>query len=104
MDACPWKEYTSPGDGKKYYSNSVTKETVWEMPKELKEVLERFAAKLDGPAGSSAKMSLPPAPKPDDSLPKFDTEDDAKGAFMQLLSEAGVTVDWTWEQTMRAII
>jgi pre-mRNA-processing factor 40 len=30
-----WKEYTTP-EGKKYYSNSKTKETVWEIPAELK--------------------------------------------------------------------
>jgi hypothetical protein len=32
---CPWKEYTTP-EGKRYYSNVKTKETVWEIPKEYK--------------------------------------------------------------------
>jgi pre-mRNA-processing factor 40 len=32
---CPWKEYTTP-EGKTYYSNVKTKETVWEIPKEYK--------------------------------------------------------------------
>lgn len=30
-----WKEYTTP-EGKKYYSNIKTKETVWEIPADLK--------------------------------------------------------------------
>lgn len=30
-----WREYTTP-EGKKYYSNIKTKETVWEIPGELR--------------------------------------------------------------------
>ncbi|KAJ3115326.1 hypothetical protein HDU96_000810 [Phlyctochytrium bullatum] len=88
-------------------------ETVWEMPKEFKDVLERFAARLDGPAGSSSNTKV--TAKPEETVPKFDSEEDAKEAFRFLLIEAvnisfirltiqGVAIDWTWEQTMRAII
>lgn len=36
-----WKEYTTP-EGKKYYSNIKTKETVWEIPADLKGNLDIF--------------------------------------------------------------
>lgn len=35
MKGSSWKEYTTP-EGKKYYSNIKTKETVWEIPADLK--------------------------------------------------------------------
>ncbi|KAJ1548729.1 hypothetical protein HK405_016052, partial [Cladochytrium tenue] len=37
-------------------------------------------------------------------LPTFDTKEEATVAFKECLAEAGVGVDWTWEQTMRAVI
>ena len=36
MPMCDWSEHTSP-DGKKYYYNAKTQESVWEKPKELEE-------------------------------------------------------------------
>merc|ERR550519_1477685 len=33
---CDWTEHTAP-DGKKYYYNSKTQESVWEKPQELKD-------------------------------------------------------------------
>ena len=33
---CAWTEHTAP-DGKKYYYNAETQESVWEKPKELEE-------------------------------------------------------------------
>ncbi|KAJ3283019.1 PRP40 pre-mRNA processing factor 40, partial [Blyttiomyces sp. JEL0837] len=54
------------------------------------------------PAGPVPLASLP---KPDPDLaPKFDTKEEAEAAFKELLEEANVGVDWTWEQTMRSII
>ena len=35
----PWKEYTTP-DGRKYWNNTETKQSVWEMPREYKDALE----------------------------------------------------------------
>jgi len=32
-----WKEFTAEG-GKKYYYNEETKETVWDLPQEFKEI------------------------------------------------------------------
>ena len=36
MPMCDWTEHTSP-DGKKYYYNAKTEQSVWEKPKELEE-------------------------------------------------------------------
>ena len=33
---CKWSEHTSP-EGKKYYYNSETQESIWEKPQELKD-------------------------------------------------------------------
>ena len=33
---CKWTEHTSP-EGKKYYYNSETQESVWEKPQEMKD-------------------------------------------------------------------
>lgn len=37
-------------------------------------------------------------------VPSYETREDAERAFKGLLVEANVGLDWTWEQTMRAII
>ena len=39
---CPWKEYSD--GGKTYYSHAETKESVWTIPKELKELKDKLAA------------------------------------------------------------
>ena len=38
---CPWKEYTSE-NGKVYFHNTATKESVWTIPKELAELKEKI--------------------------------------------------------------
>lgn len=37
MPMCEWSEHTNPNDGKKYYYNAKTEQSVWEKPKELEE-------------------------------------------------------------------
>merc|ERR1719346_329373 len=53
MDTCDWSEHTSP-DGKKYYYNAKTQESVWEKPKELSDFEKR---KSNPKSGSSNPMS-----------------------------------------------
>ncbi|KAJ3556676.1 hypothetical protein NM688_g1891 [Phlebia brevispora] len=157
LNQTKWKEYFS--GGRKYYYNTETKESKWDMPDELLLLLEKVekesqpanalvrtglssgstplqgaANPLGGnesssPAGSqptpgqngdaaagsqngalpfSSSSVLPARPNlPDDPvIPHngFATFDEAEKAFMHLLRKAGVDANWTWDQTMRAII
>jgi len=43
LSKCPWKEYQSE-NGKTYYHNVETKQSVWTIPEELKELKARLAA------------------------------------------------------------
>ena len=51
-ETCDWTEHDSP-DGKKYYYNAKTQESVWEKPKELADFQARQAAKADPTAAAS---------------------------------------------------
>ncbi|CCL99684.1 uncharacterized protein FIBRA_01705 [Fibroporia radiculosa] len=163
LNQTKWKEYFS--GGRKYYYNTDSKESKWDMPDELLLLLEKvekeskaapqpnnaLVATSGGNAGTplqgapaamgatdsslSAPGSqtqpnghmgelavgphtggLPFAPSsvlparpnlPDDPvIPHngFVTVEEGEKAFMHLLRKAGVDMDWTWDQTMRAII
>lgn len=56
----------------------------------------------------SSSSILPPRPNlPDDPLIPhngFVTLEEGEKAFMHLLRKAGIDADWSWDQTMRAII
>ncbi|KAJ8508895.1 hypothetical protein ONZ45_g8873 [Pleurotus djamor] len=141
-----WKEYFS--GGRKYYYNTETKESKWDMPDELLLLLEKVEkegkpspatatangpALLTGPGESSETATpnqtngtdtavgphtgglpfasgniLPARPNlPDDPvIPHngFPTVEEGEKAFTHLLRKAGVDANWTWDQTMRAII
>ncbi|CAG8453577.1 7909_t:CDS:10 [Acaulospora morrowiae] len=138
LGSCPWKEFTSEG-GRKYYYNSVTQVSKWEMPAEYKEFLEKLekdqknkestsqtavspsqqdferARQLSIPAVSPVNVtpiSTPVRPhvpilhtqQPEQPKIEFETKEEAVAAFRQLLKDSGVKPDWSWEQTMRAII
>ncbi|KAF7770901.1 hypothetical protein Agabi119p4_6875 [Agaricus bisporus var. burnettii] len=134
-----WKEYFS--NGRKYYYNTETKESKWEMPDDviLRVNLELLPLqdshqseeqlKSQQPNGTSnagtpslavgphtgnnglplaANSVLPARPHlPDDPvIPHngFATVEEGEKAFIHLLRKAGVDANWTWDQTMRAII
>ncbi|CAG8524749.1 5350_t:CDS:10 [Paraglomus occultum] len=153
LGTCQWKEFTADG-GRKYYYHAGTKETTWDMPAEYKEFLETLekekkpASPLDpstqiNGAGASfpnqqdmekaRRLSTPgvspvnvtplsisvrpsgvAAPVVGPNVPivtpvqkievEFETKEEAQAAFRRLLKESGVTPDWSWEQTMRAVI
>lgn len=48
VEPCDWSEHTSP-DGKKYYYNAKSGESVWEKPKEFAEYEKRTNAGGDAP-------------------------------------------------------
>ncbi|KAF5383593.1 hypothetical protein D9615_003571 [Tricholomella constricta] len=164
LNQTKWKEYFS--GGRKYYYNTDTKESKWDMPDELLLVLEKVekesapgaqpsaapaqitapgftpvgsmqgaivpmggadpsssnsASQPNGQNGVDLSVGahtgvLPLAPTsilparpnlPDDPvIPHngFATIEEGEKAFMHLLRKAGVDANWTWDQTMRAII
>ncbi|KAF8637609.1 hypothetical protein AX17_002678 [Amanita inopinata Kibby_2008] len=160
LNQTKWKEYFS--GGRKYYYNTETKESKWDMPDELLLVLEKVEQEgkaaatvtpthqITGPEPASgtsqgalapmgganqslsasqptqqngtslavgphtgqlplaASTVLPARPNlPDDPvIPHngFSTIEEGEKAFMHLLRKAGVDANWTWDQTMRAII
>lgn len=62
------------------------------------------AAPTFGQAPAAVATPAPaaaPAPQP---FFAFSTQEEAENAFMQLLRDKGVRADWTWEQTIRAIV
>ena len=137
-----WKEYFS--GGRKYYYNTDSKESKWDMPDELLLLLEKVEKDMppNQPPASAltpAKMhpvpdalsqptpqsgalvvagtNLPSTPTPTNlparpNLPEdpliphngFATIEEGEKAFTHLLRKAGVDANWTWDQTMRAII
>ncbi|KAF9269050.1 hypothetical protein L218DRAFT_416844 [Marasmius fiardii PR-910] len=160
LNQTKWKEYFS--GGRKYYYNTETKESKWDMPDELLLVLEKVekegatatatpaptpgaitapgftpvtgttsgstptsvatpAAAENGnaaatlavgahtgalPLASSTVLPARPNLPEDPVIPHngFATVEEGEKAFTHLLRKAGVDANWTWEQTMRAII
>ncbi|KAF2978593.1 hypothetical protein EK904_006826 [Melospiza melodia maxima] len=78
LSKCPWKEYKSDS-GKPYYYNSQTKESRWAKPKELEDL--------------EVKKTY-----------TWNTKEEAKQAFKELLKEKRVPSNASWEQAMKMII
>lgn len=147
----PWKEYTAEG-GKKYWYNTETKTSSWEMP----EVYKRALGVTDTPTtpatpgpyptptgmgdrgydryrdrerdrdnyrdrdrdrdrdqrdviGESRQLTFGNDLRAQQFVPateelEFASPEEAEAAFVKLLRRSGVQPDWTWEQTLRAIV
>lgn len=77
METCDWSEHDAP-DGKKYYYNAKTGESVWEKPKELTDFELRQQQKAAQPV--SVPVTDPkPVPKVEDITAKLEA---AKAAAM----------------------
>uniref|UniRef100_A0A452TFH2 Pre-mRNA-processing factor 40 homolog A n=1 Tax=Ursus maritimus TaxID=29073 RepID=A0A452TFH2_URSMA len=85
LSKCPWKEYKSDS-GKPYYYNSQTKESRWAKPKELEDLEEEEESQ-------PAKKTY-----------TWNTKEEAKQAFKELLKEKRVPSNASWEQAMKMII
>jgi pre-mRNA-processing factor 40 len=125
----PWKEYTAEG-GRKYWYNTETKESSWEMPDAFRNALGINGAPSNpasqspftaGPSHSNAaydqtreqripesrQLSFASDPKvqafvPASNDPEYASFEEAEAAFTKLLRRSGVQPDWTWEQAIRA--
>uniref|UniRef100_A0A674B3J6 Pre-mRNA-processing factor 40 homolog A n=1 Tax=Salmo trutta TaxID=8032 RepID=A0A674B3J6_SALTR len=123
LSKCPWKEYKSD-NGKAYYYNSQTKESRWTKPKELEDlegkesehtiglpktlvpfylrtVLIFFFLFLSPFSNDASKDERPELVK---KTYKWNTKEEAKQAFKELLKEKGVSSNASWEQAMKMII
>lgn len=67
LSTCPWKEFKTP-EGKPYFHNSTTKETVWKVPDELQRIREQLEAdqqQREAPAATTAaSLALEGGPEP----------------------------------------
>ncbi|XP_041323251.1 pre-mRNA-processing factor 40 homolog A [Pyrgilauda ruficollis] len=128
LSKCPWKEYKSDS-GKPYYYNSQTKESRWAKPKELEDLEAMIKAEENStkPEDAAAAASAPAADAPsgarvfplkasaaakkedEDAQPvkktyTWNTKEEAKQAFKELLKEKRVPSNASWEQAMKMII
>ncbi|KAJ3300641.1 hypothetical protein HDV03_002056 [Kappamyces sp. JEL0829] len=91
LDNSPWKEYEDPSSGRKYYHNIDTKETVWDMPKEYKVLLDRLSteikASLNVNSGTQASLTAP-------QILEFRTKEDAEDCFREMLEDFNVDATW----------
>ncbi|KPP77437.1 pre-mRNA-processing factor 40 A-like [Scleropages formosus] len=99
LSKCPWKEYKSD-TGKPYYYNSQTKESRWTKPKELEDL--EVMINSEGNVNDVPKEEE--RPELVKKVYKWNTKEEAKQAFKELLKEKGVSSTASWEQAMKMII
>uniref|UniRef100_A0A671YWG3 Pre-mRNA-processing factor 40 homolog A n=1 Tax=Sparus aurata TaxID=8175 RepID=A0A671YWG3_SPAAU len=123
LGKCPWKEYKSD-TGKPYYYNSQTKESRWTKPKELEDLEGKDLQSDDvkravrntvmvctepgcvNPSSSAHSVEVVKEERPElqKKTYKWNTKEEAKQAFKELLKEKGVSSNSSWEQAMKMII
>uniref|UniRef100_A0A673CXY1 Pre-mRNA-processing factor 40 homolog A n=1 Tax=Sphaeramia orbicularis TaxID=375764 RepID=A0A673CXY1_9TELE len=106
LSKCPWKEYKSD-TGKPYYYNSQTKESRWTKPKELEDLEGKVLLfGVDKTFLRKKTVEVPKEERPElqKKTYKWNTKEEAKQAFKELLKEKGVSSNSSWEQAMKMII
>uniref|UniRef100_A0A8C7HQV7 Pre-mRNA-processing factor 40 homolog A n=1 Tax=Oncorhynchus kisutch TaxID=8019 RepID=A0A8C7HQV7_ONCKI len=112
LSKCQWKEYKSD-NGKAYYYNSHTKESRWTKPKELEDLEGEpgindpfllYCSGLSPYPQSISENVKPERPELVKKTYKWNTKEEAKQAFKELLKEKGVSSNASWEQAMKMII
>uniref|UniRef100_A0A803VJU7 Pre-mRNA-processing factor 40 homolog A n=1 Tax=Ficedula albicollis TaxID=59894 RepID=A0A803VJU7_FICAL len=120
-----WTEHKSP-DGRTYYYNTETKQSTWEKPDDLKTPAEVIKSLInsgimsiskpntcsrENSAGSSGSKLFHAAAKKEDEDAQpvkktytWNTKEEAKQAFKELLKEKRVPSNASWEQAMKMII
>ncbi|KAI9334514.1 hypothetical protein DFJ73DRAFT_852971 [Zopfochytrium polystomum] len=134
LAACDWKEYKTESGKRYFSNKvtKATVWEMPAEYKEIMDRFDKPTANpahpLPLPPGPSVQHPLPPTPAPPvgtfslptnpmsstpilpketplpEFVPSFETKEEATAAFKEVLIEAGVQSDWTWEQTMRAVI
>ncbi|XP_065071818.1 pre-mRNA-processing factor 40 homolog B-like [Rhopilema esculentum] len=126
LDSCPWKEYKTD-TGRPYYHNTETKESKWTIPEELEKIKEQI--KEEKEKGSEEEevtddsedekgdkeskesdekkdsVSSESSAKPSVTEKReYETKEEAKQAFKDLLKEKGVPSNASWENAMKMIV
>ncbi|KAJ3088809.1 PRP40 pre-mRNA processing factor 40, partial [Quaeritorhiza haematococci] len=127
LSASPWKEYTQADTKKKYYYNTETKVTTWEMPADYKAIIDAHSKPLEEtktlpPPPVPAPLAVPPVQPPPnltsvgarinrrismdvkEERVSFNTREEAEAAFRKLLEEAGVDASSVWKDKIKDII
>lgn len=122
---CPWKSHKN-ADDKTYFYNTLTKASSWDEPDELKKA-KKEAAEIDSQNGPTNQMNPmmmmqmmsmmmtqqkgQKKEKQDKKKKqeivekvKYDTKEDAKEAFKQLLRDKLIPASANWESAMKQII
>merc|ERR1712039_485083 len=88
-----WKEYKT-ADGRNYFYNTATKQSVWEMPPELKRLrgLEKKQESESEPEKEQEKKE-----------PEYKNQDERRAAFRELLEDKGIKNNMKWEEAMKII-
>merc|ERR1712194_376126 len=84
LNTTQWKEYKT-ADGRDYFYNPVTKQSVWEMPAELKQLREVTKKKEEK---EEEEWATPEA---------------KRAAFRELLDDKGVKSTSKWEEAVKLI-
>jgi len=107
LSTCPWKEHKHADTGKVYFYNSDTKESTWTMPEDLSNVKIEIA-KLEAEENAESSSDEEPVKgvekeESDQEEVVYETKEDAKNAFKNLLRDKGVASTSSWEQAMKLI-
>lgn len=105
LSTCPWKEHKHADTGKVYYYNSESKESTWTIPDDLSKVKAEIA-KLEAEENAESSSDEEPVKEKEESDQEevvYETKEDAKTAFKNLLRDKGVASTSTWEQAMKLI-
>jgi hypothetical protein len=78
VDNSPWKEYTDKATEKKYYFNTDSKETTWEVPEDYKVLLDRLSAEIKANLMQNENMQE----ETKQTIVEFRTKDEALTAYM----------------------
>jgi len=125
IDECRWKEYKSDS-GRAYFHDNETKESRWTIPEELEKLKDRLEeekkALVDKVASSSEEEVTDDGETEDEEKTgdedekksdenkfsgvrrEWNSKEEAKQAFKDLLREKNVPSSATWEQTMKLIV